>query len=68
MAVLDDLFIVPPHERGPFLNPWNHRGWIDYFTRLLPRFRFIRFLGLPVLKDASDIPLERLYVPLYLGP
>lgn len=68
MAMLDHLLKLPQPDRSRFINPWNHRGWIDYFTRLLPRFQFIRFLGLPVLKDTPDIPLERLYVPLNLGP
>jgi hypothetical protein len=50
-----------------FINPWNHRGWIDYFTRLLPRFQYIRFLGLPNLEETPDVPLDQLYVPLDLA-
>lgn len=55
-------------RREEFIDPFNHKGWLEYFENLLPRFRYIRFVGLPTLKDIPDVPLERLYVPLVLGP
>ena len=54
-------------QRGKFIDPFNHDGWLDYFNRLLPRFQYIRFLGLPTAKEIPDVLIERLYVPLYLG-
>ncbi len=59
---------LPSPRREAFIDPFNHRGWLEYFENLLPRFRYIRFVGLPSLKDVPDVPLERLYVPLRLGP
>jgi hypothetical protein len=55
-------------SESQFINPWNHRGWITYFTQLLPRFQYVRFLGLPNLEETPDVPLDQLYVPLDLAP
>ncbi len=33
-------------------------------TRLLDRFRYIQFLGLPVLKDNPDVRVDEFYVPM----
>ena len=54
-------------NKKKFINPFNHRGWLDYFAKLRPRFQYIRFLGLPSLKEQPDVLLEQLYVPIYLG-
>ena len=48
-------------------NPFDHKGWLRYFGGLLPRFQYIRNLGLPHLKDRPDLPIEQMYVPVYLG-
>lgn len=61
------LDYLPAPRRDEFIDPFNHRGWLEYFERLLPRFRYLRFVGLPSLKDLPDVPLERLYVPLEVG-
>lgn len=49
------------------IQPFNSRRWLRYFGQLLPRFKYARMIGLPHLRDNPDVPLERLYVPLYLG-
>lgn len=67
MAIMNRPVAETLPELDSFLNPFNHRGWLAYFNRLLPRFQYVRFLGLPSLKDIPDVPLERLYVPLFLA-
>ncbi len=61
---LQDL-ILPDIDQ--FINPFNHKGWLQYFAALRPRFNYIQWLGLPIFKDKADVRLDRLYVPLYLG-
>ena len=54
----------PQPDRSEFFNPWNERGWIAYMTRLLKRFQYIQFLGLPVIKDNPDVRVDEFYVPM----
>ncbi|PIE62226.1 MAG: hypothetical protein CSA25_06120 [Desulfobacter postgatei] len=53
-------------DKKKFINPFNRKSWLTYFSSLLLRFKYARFLGLPSLKDIPDVLLERLYVPIYL--
>ena len=50
-----------------FINPFNQKKWLAYFSKLLPRFKYARILGLPHLKDIPDVLLEHLYIPLYMA-
>lgn len=49
-------------EEG-FPNPFNHRQILAYYRQLHFWHGFIRFLGLPHLKDNPDVPIDRLFVP-----
>jgi len=58
----------PQPDVSRFVDVWNHQLWHRYMTNLLPRFRHVRFVGYPSLKDVQNTRIERLYVPLNLGP
>lgn len=49
-------------DTATFLNPWDCKPLLGYYRDLLSVFGFIRLLGLPQLKDNSDIPIESLFV------
>jgi len=49
-------------DRDEFLNPFNDREILAYYEQLYYWHGFIRFLGLPHLKDNPDVPLYRLFV------
>lgn len=57
-----DIPDIRPDTSG-FINPFNDKRWLNYFSKLLPRFKYVRMLGLPHLKDLPDVLIERLYVP-----
>ena len=50
-------------DREEFLNPFNDREILAYYKQLYYWHGFIRFLGLPHLKDSPDVPIYRLFVP-----
>lgn len=50
-------------DRKRFLNPFNDREILAYYQQLYYWHGFIRFLGLPHLKDRPDVPIYRLFVP-----
>lgn len=53
---------APRREEG-FPNPFNDRQILAYYRQLHFWHGFIRFLGLPHLKDNPDVPIDRLFVP-----
>ena len=34
-------------DTSQFINPFNQQRWLAYFSKLLPRFKYARLLGLP---------------------
>ncbi len=50
-------------DRGEFVNPFDDREILAYYRQLYYWHGFIRFLGLPHLKDSPDVPIYRLFVP-----
>ena len=46
----------------PYPEPRRHPVLADYFTEVLKWHGYVRFLGLPHLKENPDVPIERLYV------
>ncbi len=45
-----------------FENPFDDHGVLAYYEHLRQRHGYIRFLGLPHLRDRPDVPIEDLYV------
>ncbi len=57
----------PEPLKDQFFNPWDDPRWIKYLNALRAPFWYIRFLGLPTLKDEPNATLDEFYVPLYLS-
>src|ERR1043165_1610185 len=62
---LDIAFRDP--DRSKFIRPFNDHGLLSYYEQLSYWHGTVRFLGLPQLKDVSDVPIDRLYVEPYLA-
>jgi internalin A len=52
----------PAPDRSGWLNPFNDRQLLAYYRQIYYWHGFIRFLGLPHLKDNPDVPIDRLFV------
>ena len=44
------------------IDPWDNASLIAYFDQIHQWHGYIRFLGLPHLRDKPDVPLDHLYV------
>src|SRR5437870_4731848 len=53
-------FLEP--RRSAFVNPFDDVVLLAYYHDLSKWHGYIRFLGLPHLKDNPDVPMESLYV------
>ncbi len=49
-------------DRARFLDPFDCRVLLTYYDEILRWHGYIRFLGLPHLRDNPDVPIDRLYV------
>ena len=54
-------------DRGAFIRPFNDRTLIAYYRELFEWHGYIRFLGLPHLKENPDVPISRMFVEPLLG-
>jgi internalin A len=54
--------IAPEPNRQKFLNPFNDRKVLAYYRDVQAWHGYIRFLGLPHLRDEPDVPIDSLYV------
>lgn len=52
--------LVPDPAR--FLDPFDDRTLLAYYHEIARWHGYIRFLGLPHLRDNPDVPIDRLYV------
>jgi internalin A len=52
----------PEPDRSRFLDPWNDVTLLWYYEDLGKWHGFVRFLGLPHLREDPDQPLEELFV------
>jgi internalin A len=65
----DDLACVSARELAPapdpsrFVNPFNDRRILEYYRDVQAWHGYIRFLGLPHLREEPDVPIDSLYVP-----
>lgn len=57
-----------PPDRARFVNPFNDRTVLAYYREIQAWHGYIRFLGLPHLRDNPDVPIDSLYVPPELSP
>jgi internalin A len=55
----------PDPER--FVDPWNDVGLISYFEEVAKWHGYVRFLGLPHLREDPDQPLAEVFVEPYLS-
>ncbi len=53
---------LPRIQGERFLDPWNHRPLIRYLRSVRQWHGYVRFLGLPHLRDNPDVPIQRLFV------
>ncbi len=53
--------------RSSFFEPFNERPLIRYFRLLFDWHAYIRFLGLPHLKENPDVPIWELFVQPYFS-
>ncbi|MBN2562174.1 MAG: hypothetical protein JXQ75_14720 [Phycisphaerae bacterium] len=49
-------------DRARFLDPFDDQVLLYYYDEILRWHGYIRFLGLPHLRDNPDVPIDRLYV------
>jgi internalin A len=54
---------TPEPDRSLFVNPFNDRVVLKYYDDIQAWHGYIRFLGLPHLRDEPDVPIDTLYVP-----
>ncbi len=55
-------------DRSRFLNPFDRSDLLGFYHEVAKWHGFVRFLGLPQLKDNPDMPLSSLYVEPLLTP
>lgn len=51
-----------PGDRAGFREPSDAKALLDYSAEIVKQHGYIRFLGLPHLRDNPDVPIDRLYV------
>jgi internalin A len=51
-----------PGDRPGFRDPSDAKALIDYSAEIVKQHGYIRFLGLPHLRDNPDVPIDRLFV------
>lgn len=54
--------LAPEANRSQFVNPFNDRTILSYYRDVQAWHGYIRFLGLPHLRDEPDVPIDSLYV------
>jgi internalin A len=52
-----------PPDQTQFVKPFNDGRLIEYYYQLFDWHGYIRFLGLPHLRENPDVPLWELFVP-----
>jgi internalin A len=51
-----------PANRAAFQNPFDDRVLLAYYEQVFYWHGFVRFLGLPHLRDNPDVPIWQLFV------